>query len=190
MHENNLKTPLRFFTTLLHFQEKEKRIPLLLRSTTNSRMDFQLKIEVLLCHVRPSLFALGDQLVLYTLLAPVCDATDLTNLIQWLRILRSLFATYAVLRIMCSLHGFMQERHQRFNAAIADGIQQWFLAERPLHVAEGEREECMNRLMLFMAEELKKRADGTRYMLVPIQVLGASIEGTAFEDESVDRRRF
>jgi hypothetical protein len=139
-------------------------------------MDFQLKIEVLLRHIRPPLFDVGDTLVLYTLLAPVCDATDLTNTIQWLRVLRSLLLTYLSLRlVLCCI---TVPTHSRFNAAIADGIRRWFLTRRPLCVAD--REESMNALMMCMAEELRRRSDGSRWMRTAIEVLGSRIEWNEF----------
>jgi len=135
-------------------------------------MDFQLKIEVLLHHVRPSPFTLVDKLILHTLLARVCDATDLTDPIQWFHVLRSLLTTYAVLCALSRING----RARKFIAAIAKGMRRWFSMRRPLHIAAGEREECMNQLMLFMASELRQAgAQGNRNMLVLIEVLSSII---------------
>ena len=136
-------------------------------------MDFQLKIEILLCHIHPSPFDLGDKLVLYTLLARLCDATDLTDTLQWFHVLRSLLTTYATLCVTgCYI---------KLNAAIAKGMRQWFLTQRPLHVGASEREACMNRLMFCIANELKQIEVIPEDQII-IQVLDADFEGRYVAD--------
>lgn len=132
-------------------------------------MDFQLKIQALLCHLHPSPFNTADKLVLYTLLARVCDATDLTDHLQWFHVMRSLLTTYTVLCVLCASR--LNDRAARtFNAAIAKGMRLWFVTKRPLHIAASERERCMNELMFFMANELQQ-TNISREMLVAIEVL-------------------
>lgn len=132
-------------------------------------MDFQLKIHTLLNHIHPSPFTTADKLILYTLLARICDATDLTDSLQWFHVMRSLLAMYAVVYVFSYFH---TSAPRTFNVAIAKGIRQWFITKRPLHIAPSERERCMNELMFFMANELKQTdIAGSRDVAVTIEVL-------------------
>ena len=115
-------------------------------------MNFQRKLDRL-C----AMLDVGDACVLRTLLARVSDATDLEDPLQWFHVLRGLLGTYAALWLGCAVETRAPLR--RYKAAIAAGLRAWFVAERPLRVAAAGREGCVDRLMLVMAEELRRQPD-------------------------------
>jgi len=74
--------------------------------------------------------------------------------LQWFHVAYSLLNTYAA--VSCLSFTDLREDQRRYKACIARGLRKWFFAERPLFVQSSEREACMNRLMIYMGEELRQ----------------------------------
>ena len=120
-------------------------------------MEFQRKIERL-CAMR--CFNVPDRCILHMLLWRLSDVTALDAL-QWYSALRALLSTYAWL---CAMWFVEPRAPQRaYQAALARGMRRWWFVEQPLRVAPTGREACVNRLMLFMADELEKERGLLRY---------------------------
>jgi len=120
-------------------------------TTPHIHMEFQRKIERVLAL---PLFGRGDVLILRLFLASVSSATDLQDALQWFHVAYSLLNTYAA--VSCLSFTDLREDQRRYKACIARGLRKWFFAERPLFVQSSEREACMNRLMIYMGEELRQ----------------------------------
>lgn len=120
-------------------------------------MRFQRKIWRLLT-MQPSPFGRGDRCLIRVLLYGPMSATDLASRLQWFHVMGSLLATYATLRTLSALDP--REMPARFQAAIARGIKRWYVAQAPLRVDARQREECMDRLIEALVEELRRTEFG------------------------------
>jgi len=113
-------------------------------------MEFQLKVERLLAQSRcPYSFA-----IIKTLLLGLLEASNLEDPQQWSKVARSLLAFFFVVSVMSSMDS--REANRTLDATVARGMRRWYDVQKPLLVPPGEREACLNRLMVFIGEEIRQ----------------------------------